>query len=331
MSPLANLLGAAGNTAPIGIAVVDGFEVVRVDGASKDTLFQAGSISKAVTALVGLELVAAGRLNLDADVNATLRAWRLPGERAIAMRDLLGHTAGVGVPFFPGYAQGEPLPTPVEVLDGVPPALTAPVRIESAPSSGFHYSGGGYVIVQQLVAEATENTFADAAEALVLKPLGMTRSTFQQPLPQPWRTLAARSDWRVYPETAAAGLWTTPSDLARLICAIQRARGGHASPTTRTAAALMLEPRVDLPPEGDWSQLPSLGVRPPDQYGLGVFLEGTDRFSHLGGAAGFFSILSASVHDGTGTVVMTASDPSPLAFEVLLAISDEYGWQGVRA
>jgi CubicO group peptidase (beta-lactamase class C family) len=328
VSGLPELIASANQTAPIGVAVVDGYELAGVGGTHPDTLFQAGSIAKAVTALVALELVAAGRLDLDADVNHTLRRWRLPGPQAVTLREILGHTAGIGVRFLPGYAQGAPVPTLIDVLDGVPPAITPAVRVDH---SGFTYSGGGYAVLQQLIEDAAGTGFAELAHEAVLGPLGMTRSTFEQPLPPPWRDRAARTDWRIYPEAAAAGLWTTPTDLARFVIGVQRALAGRTVAVHPASPALMLRPHTDLPPEGEWSVLPTLGVRPPDRYGLGFFLEGNDRFSHLGGASGFFSILSASTQDGSGAVVMTASDPDPIAFAVLLAIGDEYGWSGLRA
>ena len=219
----------------------------HVAGGEPDRLFQAGSISKPVTALVALELAARGRLDLDGDVNGQLTSWHLPGPHRVSLRQLLGHTAGTGVPFFPGYPQGAPVPALRQVLDGVPPSATAPVRAGPAARGSFRYSGGGYAIVQQLIADATGMPFEEAAAAAVLHPCGMTRSTFAQPLPASLRPAAARHDWRVYPEAAAAGLWTTPGDLARYVCAIQAAlvkpRLGHLhgsgllAPGTARAAA----------------------------------------------------------------------------------------------
>jgi CubicO group peptidase (beta-lactamase class C family) len=328
VSALSGLIAKANQTAPMGVAVVDGYELARVGGTKPDMLFQAGSVAKPVAALVALELVAAGRLDLDADVNQVLRRWQLPGPRVVTLREILGHTAGIGVRFFPGYAQDGPVPTLVQVLDGVPPAVTPPVRVDH---SGFAYSGGGYAVLQQLIEDVLDTRLADVARDAVLGPLGMTHSTFAQPLPEAWRDRATRPDWRIYPEAAAAGLWTTPADLARFVIGVQCSLAGLPGAVHPSGPALMLRPHVDLPPEGEWSVLPTLGVRPPDRYGLGFFLEGDDRFSHLGGAPGFFSILSASTQDGSGAVVMTASDPDPIAFAVLLAIGDEYGWSGLRA
>jgi CubicO group peptidase (beta-lactamase class C family) len=194
----------------------------------------------------------------------------------------------------------------------------------------FRYSGGGYAVIQQLIADVTGQPFADAARTLVLEPLGMTRSTFEQPLPAHLRPAAARHDWHSYPESAAAGLWSTPDDLARYVCAVQNALAGRPSPIRSRSATQFLTPYARLPAKGNWNLLPLLGMRPPDSGGLGMFLHGEERFSHVGGAASFFSVLTASTRDGTGAVVMTAADPGPLPFRLLRAISDEHGWTGFR-
>jgi CubicO group peptidase (beta-lactamase class C family) len=315
-----------------GAAVIEGFGVAwnGGSGGGPDPLFQAGSISKPVTALAALELAARGQADLDGDVNEQLTSWHLPGPHRVSLRQLLGHTAGLGVPFFPGYPQGTSPPALQQVLDGAPPAATPPVRVDPAQHTRFRYSGGGYAVVQQLIADVTGLPFAEAARGLVLEPLGMARSTFAQPLPAGLRPAAARRDWHVYPEAAAAGLWTTPGDLARYVCALQAALAGRPSPVRTETAARLLSPHATLPARGEWSILPLLGMRPPDTCGLGMFLHGGDRFSHIGGAASFFSVLTASRADGTGAVVMTASNAAPFVFRLLRAISDQQGWSGFR-
>ncbi len=315
-----------------GAAVIDGFDIAwsTVSGGPPDLLFQAGSIAKPVTALAALELVARGQADLDGDVNEALTSWQLPGPHRVTLRRLLGHTAGLGVPFFPGYPQGAAVPTLRQVLDGVPPSATPPVRADPAILGRFRYSGGGYAVVQQLIADVTGWAFVEAARLLVLEPLGMKSSTFEQPLPAGRRTAAARRDWRVYPESAAAGLWTTPEDLARYVCTLQAAAAGRGSAVRAETAAEILTPRTALSGRGEWNLLPILGIRPPDSAGLGMFLHGRDRFGHFGGAAGFFSAFTGSLSDGTGGVVMTASNASPFIFKLLRTISREYGWAGFQ-
>jgi CubicO group peptidase (beta-lactamase class C family) len=317
--------------APVGIAVIDGYEVVwhTVAGGSSATLFQAGSIAKSATALLALDLVAAGLLSLDGRVDDQLVSWR--ADAPVTLRQLLSHTSGANVAFFPGYGQDEPVPSPLDVLTGTAPSVTPAVQIDPAAIGQFRYSGGGYLIVQQLVADVIGEPFPDVAHARVLGPLGMDHSTFAQPLAYELRPAAARPDWRIYPETAAAGLWTTAEDLARMACAIQRAAAGQPSPVTADTATAMLTPHVSLPPDGEWAILASMGMQVPDQFGLGLFHNGGERFGHIGGAASFFSALTGSTRNGSGAVVMTATNPTPYLFDILLAIDEQQGWHGFRA
>lgn len=286
------------------LAVVDGFDLVRAD--APDVQFQAGSVSKPVAAFTALRLGEAGEVDLDEGVNGRLVSWRLADGEGVTLRRLLTHTAGLGVPFCPGYEEGAELPTLVQVLDGAPPAVTDSVRVETPPGSGFRYSGGGYALVQLLLEDVTGKPLAELARELVFEPLGMTDSTFEQ-----------RAGHR-YPEQAAAGLWTTSADLARFVSAVQR------------DGASMLTPRVELPPEGDWTALGQLGMQIPTEFGLGLFLQ-DGWFGHLGGAADFFSAFYGSSEGGNAIVAWTPGGATPDFFFELLAVADEYGWKGLRA
>ncbi len=329
---LTALMERPGAPSVLGFAVVENSAVAQhgVIGAPPGVRFQAGSISKTVAAAVALELVARRELDLDADVNKRLTSWHLPGPETATLRQLLGHTAGVGVPYCPGYSRNEAAPSLVQALEGTPPCTTPPVRIDPAAQETFSYSGGAYAVVQQLVADVSGTSFADAARALVLDPHDMADSTFAQPLPAGWRDAAARPDWRVYPEAAAAGLWTTPVDLARFVGALQTALADGESAIQADTAALLTTAHAALPPGGEWEVLPTFGIRAPDAGGLGTFLVGSDRFMNAGGAFGFFSVFTGSRVDGTGAVVMTTSDPSPVLFDALLAMDEIGNWTGFR-
>ena len=203
-----------------------------------DTLFQAASISKTVAAMASMKAVQNGRFTLDQDVNTILKSWKLPGDEhtkiaPVTPRSLMSHTSGMGDGFgFPGYAPSAPLPTPSQILDGQAPSNLRQVRLERPPLTGFKYSGGGVTIQQLALMDAVGRPFADIARDSVLTPIGMTNSTYEQPLPaarQKQAALAhnrigARMDdpWHVYPEQAAAGLWTTPTDLAMFVIEVQK-------------------------------------------------------------------------------------------------------------
>jgi CubicO group peptidase (beta-lactamase class C family) len=298
----------------------------RGDPVTPRTLFQAGSISKPVAAMCALRLVAAGKLKLDTDVNDVLTGWQVPAnlgwQPRVTLRQLLSHTAGLTVHGFPGYPSGGPVPTLVEVLDGE--GNTPPVRVSTIPGLQFSYSGGGYCVLQQLLMAATGKPFPELARELVLDPLEMNGSTYEQPLPellQPQASSGHREAgspvngrWHVYPEMAAAGLWTTPTDLARFLIGFQQAAAGA--------------PGAILP-----RQLADEALRPhaPNaSYGLGMQLERLEQtrvFGHGGDDQGFTAWMGAYAELGAGAVVMTNSDRGALLIDpVRQAMARAHGW-----
>lgn len=324
----------------ISVAVIDGGEIVWARGFGRrdvardlpvepDTRFQAASISKPVSALAALHLVEEGKLALDADVNDYLRSWQVPAvngwQPRITLRQLLSHSAGLTIHGFPGYRRDRPLPGVVEVLDGKHPANTLPVRVDIMPGTEFRYSGGGYTVLQQLLTDVTGEPFPELMERLVLGPAGMTNSGYLHPLPEELygvASIAYRTEggevtggWHVYPELAAAGLWTTPTDLCRLGTLLQRTLAGADDAIISPA---MLEEMLTPPGE------PLLG--------LGFFLEGEGsgaRFEHSGGNEGFRCRLKLYRRGGFGAAVMTNSDLGGDLVEACLnAIAIEYGWPG---
>lgn len=305
--------------------------------ATTSTLFQAASISKPVTAMGVMELVERGRLSLDAPVNTILRSWQLPENELTAttpvtLRLLLSHSAGTTVHGFPGYAPDEKRPTTAQILDGKPPANTAAVLVNLAPNTRFRYSGGGTTVVQAAVTDHTGIAFPTFMRNTVLRPLGMKASTYEQPLPPARRTEAAtgyrlggrevEGKWHVYPEMAAAGLWTTPGDLARVIIEIQNALSGRAtSVLTIDAARHMITQRFPTSPDE------GMGI------GFGVGQRGgAGYFSHGGANEGFRAILIGTADGSHGAVVMTNSDSGGrLMNEVVDTIAREYQWPGYSA
>lgn len=295
--------------------------------ATTATLFQAASVSKALSAIGALRLVEQGKLSLDGDANRQLTAWKIPQnaftqDHPVSLRMLLNHSAGTTVHGYHGYALGQKLPTLLQVLDGAAPATSEPVRVDSAPNSAWRYSGGGYSIVQLLVSEAAGQPFEAYMKRALLDPLGMKRSTFVAPLPQAARSQTATAydgsgkalagRWHVYPESAAAGLWTTPSDLARVVIEVQQAEAGKpGSLLSRGMATTML-------------------TRGLGEYGLGFFVENLGErisFSHSGGNEGFRAQIYGYTRSGQGAVVLTNSDNgAALIDEILCSIAAEYHW-----
>jgi CubicO group peptidase (beta-lactamase class C family) len=306
-----------------------GFGVREIGGkpVNAETMFQAGSISKPIAAMAALKLVQDGKLSLDADVNTYLISWKVPsapiaGGKPITLRELLTHTAGMTVHGFPGYASNEPVPTLIQVLNGEKPANTPAIRSEQPPGKEWKYSGGGFTIMQQTLIDVTKEPFPKLLHDIVLSPIGMSRSTYQQPLPQSLRENAAmpyRADGKevaggphTYPEMAAAGLWTTPTDIAKYAIEVEESLDGKANHVlNRDLTQQMLTPGM-----GSW--------------GLGVQIGGSENdryFSHGGANEGYMNLFVAYERGGEGAVVMTNGDNGgQLGNELMHSIAVEYGW-----
>jgi CubicO group peptidase (beta-lactamase class C family) len=304
-----------------------GFGSLRKDGpaVTPDSLFQAASISKPVFALAVLHQVEAGKLKLDTNVNDYLKTWKLPDneftrEQKVTLRRILSHSAGLTVHGFAGYEAGAKVPTTVQVLDGAPPANSLPIRVDVAPGSINRYSGGGYTLAQLVLNDVTGKSIPDLMRETVLRPLGMTHSTYEQPLPADRTAQVAlphRGDGtavtggpHLYPEMAAAGLWTTPSDLARYALGVRDALAGRSKVISASTAREMLTPVIEQQGIG-----PQLGGSTPRKY-----------FTHNGGNEGYRCVLVA-YEDGEGAVVMTNGDNGGgLMYEVLRTIAHVYQW-----
>jgi CubicO group peptidase (beta-lactamase class C family) len=307
-----------------GVKTAGGKDAVEID-----TLFQAASISKPVTALAALRYAEQGKWSLDANLNDALVSWKIPDsehtkEQKVTLRRVLSHQAGLTVHGFPGYAPGTPLPTLQQILDGQKPANTEPVRVDIVPGSETRYSGGGTTVVQQMMVDQLKKPFPQIMSEAVLAPLGLKHSTFEQPLPAALAAKAATATrasgerveggWHVYPEMAAAGLWTTPSDLARIAIEVSKARAGKSKTVlSQKMAKQML-------------------TKQSDGFGLGFQLEeGSDRFGHGGSNEGFQSLLIAFSESGSGVALMANGDNGPLLFERFAAsVAAEYGWKSFQ-
>jgi CubicO group peptidase (beta-lactamase class C family) len=332
-------------TPGVGIAVIDGGRVawqrgfgVRTSGHSDsvdtDTLFQAGSISKAIFALGAMRLVEQGRIALDDDIQQHLTSWRIPlngtWSPRITLRQLLSHTAGTSVHGFPGYPASGPWPTLAQVLNGSPPANNLPVIVDLIPGLQAKYSGGGTTIAQLAITDLVGHPFPAIMGELIFDPLALQNSTFAQPLPpdlaaraataHPWNGVPLPGRWHVYPEMAAAGLWTTAGDLVRIGCEFLRSLRGESSPLglSPESAAEMLKPQLPTDVEGE------------NFIGLGWFCAGKgDAFQcfHEGWDEGFVAGLWLYPAASKGAAIMINSNQGePLMDEIKDAIAREYDW-----
>jgi len=293
------------------------------------TLFQAASISKSLNGVGVMRLVQDGKLNLDADVNQYLKSWKfsydsLSKGKKITMAELLSHTAGLSVHGFGGYDVDDSLPSITQILDGKRPANNPPVRAMFAPGIRSVYSGGGITLSQLVVMDITGLPYDRYMQDSVLNPLGMTSSFYTAPAPSGKKAVLAtgyrgngtplHGKYHIYPEQAAASLWTNPTDLARYIIATQRSLEGKAGgPLSPGMTKQRLTPYVD------------------SNAALGVFIQqkGDDKyFSHGGANEGFRSQYFGSLHNGRGVVVMVNSDNGAIMNEIINSVATVYKWDG---
>jgi CubicO group peptidase (beta-lactamase class C family) len=323
----------------ISIAVVDDFKLEWARGygwadsgqqrpVDTRTLFQAGSISKSLNAVGVLALAQNGKLDLYADINQYLRSWKFPYDslakgKKISLANLLSHTAGLSVHGFPGYEKGDTIPRLAQVLDGIRPANTPAVRSQFEPSLRFQYSGGGTTISQLIVQDQTQEPYDKYMGESVLLPMGMDNSSYTQPPATDKRSQLAtayyndgkevKGKYHIYPEQAAAGLWTNPTDLSKYIIETQLSLLGKSSKVLdQKMTKLRLTPYVD------------------STAALGVFIlkKGDQKyFNHNGVDEGFVALYYGSMEGGKGMVVMANTYSTSILDEIANSIATIYGWK----
>ncbi len=290
------------------------------------TLFQAGSISKSLNAVGLLKLVQEGKLDLYADINNYLKSWKFPYDslskgKKITTANLLSHTGGLTVHGFGGYEKGDTIPTLKQILNGVKPANSKAVRSMYEPSLRYQYSGGGTTISQLILQDITGQPYDTYMWNNVLKPMGMRSSSYTQPPAADKENAAGyyndgtavKGKYHIYPEQAAAGLWTNPTDLAEYIIETQLSlKGkGHKVLSTETTQ-LRLTPYIDK------------------SAALGVFIveKGNEKyFNHSGSDEGFVAEYYGSMENGNGVVVMANTDNGSLLSEIVNSLASVYHWK----
>ncbi len=297
------------------------------EAVTPETLFQAASISKPVTGLAILTLVEEGKIDLDTDINQYLERWKLAdhqwqNQEKVTLRRLMSHTAGTTVSGFPGYVRGSVLPSLEQILDGQEPSNTPNVLVDKEPGEGFRYSGGGTTILQMAMEDISGERLPAFVKSRVLDRVGAVRSTFIPPSSEKEIKGVAfahdingkivKGDFHIYPEEAAAGLWTNPTELLKIAADVQISAKG--------------EQGYILSPEMTAEML----THENGPAGLGFFMEGENPvtgFSHAGGNEGFKSFLFAHTTGGDGFAIMTnGENGGSLHSEIRISLAQYYGW-----
>jgi CubicO group peptidase (beta-lactamase class C family) len=294
------------------------------------SLFQAGSLAKPATVMAVLRMAQLGRVDLDADVANYLERYRLPAGRQsathpVTLRNLLMHTAGITPGGYEGYAQDAPLPDDVQTLRAEPPSNARKVEVLETPGTSLVYSGGGYTVAEVALEDLFDQPFDRLMREWLLDPLRMSAAEFALPLPQDRLDAVAQGHqadgqvvaggWRLHPEQAAAGLWASATDLARLLVEMHRGWNGR--------SAVFAE-----------DSLRELMARPFDghAYGFRLIGEGDQVFlTHNGGTVGYRASMTLNLISGDGAVVLTNSDNGiELARELFASVAREQGWPVFR-
>ena len=328
------------NVKGVSIAVIQDYKMVWAKGygwadeaakkpVTTETLFEPGSISKALNALGILKLAQENKIDLYTDINTYLTSWKFPYDslsngKKITLADILSHNAGLSVHGFPGHDKNEPIPGVIDVLDGKKPATNIPVRSMFEPGLGFMYSGGGTTISQLLLTDVTQQPYDKWMYENVLKPIGMAHSSFSQPPSKDMESRCAAgylSDgspvsnmYHVYPELAAAGLWMSPVDLCQYIIDMQLAYQGK-------------QPSKVLSPEMVKLHLTPYNYGPTSMGSFIMDNNGARYFEHSAGNDGFCGDFYASLEDGYGCVVFMNSENPKLLSEIINSVAKTYHWK----
>ncbi|HEY8915936.1 MAG TPA: serine hydrolase domain-containing protein [Chitinophaga sp.] len=298
--------------------------------ANTGTLYQAASISKSVNASGIMKLVQDGKLSLDKDIREYLKTWTFPDNefskgKTITLKNLLSHTAGLSTGGFMGYTMSDSIPAINQILNGQKPANSEAVKPVLPVGAQFKYSGGGTVIIRKILEDNISSNYDSIMQAAVLKPLKMTSSTFSQPLNhQQYKNFAAGHDtsmqvlqgkFNIYPELAPDGLWTTATDLAKFVIAIQQSlKNTRPSFLEKAVAEKMLTP-----------------VLSSSDAALGTFIlekGGEKYFTHSGANVGYRTDYYGSFTTGNGVVVLTNSENGQaLIDEIINSVATVYQWK----
>lgn len=310
----------------------EGYGVLQVGGTEPvdgDSLFSAGSVSKVAAASLLLKMHTDGMVDIDQNIEAYLKDWKLPTDGArsgkdVTLRMLLSHTGGFNIHGFGDFLPGADLPTVYDTLNGAAPATHAPLTFLFEPGVRYKYSGGGYTLAQLVTTDVSGKDYPLTAKEQLFDVVGMSNSSFANPLPESTPNVAKAHNregepvalprgYEAMPEMAASGLWTSARDLGKLVASLIRSYRGEEGLLSQALAGDMMT------------------VVAPSEHGLGPRIEGkgTDLLFHHGGANNSYrSWIEGHLATGDGLVVLTnGTRGNALFVEIRNAAADAFGWQ----
>ena len=330
----------------VSLAVIDNYEVVLTASSGEkrfgsgqkiddETAFSTASISKPVTALLVAMLEEQGKLSLDDSVSKYLKRWKLnstdfPNPEAITFRRLLSHTAGTTQGGFVDYYEGDDVPTAIDSLNGVKvPRYDKPISLMFEPGTSWAYSGGGYVIVQIALEDLTGMSLPELAQTMLFEPLNMSRTTMYQPNHDAFLSNVASvhnddltvigTGLPICPQIAPSGMWSTPTDMAKLLIEMQNALAGKQTQVISDDVARTTTHIETLDVAGGWG----LGWMRTEAKA------NQDWFSHGGSNTGTGGHIMGTMDGGRGIAIFgNGGNPARIpVIEILSAdIMAQLGW-----
>ena len=274
--------------AALSIAIIGNFKDKKILqlNCRKNNKFQAASISKPLTALLVVKLAEEKKLDLNKDVNLYLKDYKVVDKKGketkVTLKQILSHTAGLNVSGFPGYAANKKIPSIDQILNGTKPCNTEKIFVKYNPGKKYAYSGGGYIVLQKIIEEVTKKKFEKIMKEKIFKPLKMNNSDYK---------IRKSKKFKIYPEKAAAGLWTTTEDLSKFLIEIQLSYVGKSNKILKKKTIKqILTPIINA----EWNYM-----------GVGFFISKNKKnFYHSGHNYKHRGFLKGSLKKGNGLIIM---------------------------
>jgi len=297
------------------ISDISSFGVLEAGTSEKvddNSIFNACSISKFLTSILVLKLSDQGLLDINDNVNNRLTSWKVPENeftqtKKVTIRNLLSHESGIIDPegSFSNLNNTHGVPNMIDLLMGKTTYCKNSIEVKYLPETDFQYSDAGFCIIQQLIEDIYEMPFGEIMKEIIFAPLQMNNSTYEIVFSDAIKGKfscghnkdgnVVNEKYPIYPYAAASGLWTTPTDIGKLVLELMSSLQG------KSKLGLSINSVKEL--------FNSKGCK--GWNGLGMFLDGSEKeieVSSLGWGVGFQCMMVAFPYLGKGAIIMTNTD-----------------------